>query len=127
MLCMCYFILLDTTGPLDAPTNVRITRNYTTNTTTITWRPPFSLDLTNIDPDIVYCIEVYSITMSFSVRELVVIDCNVTEPSYHSNILHPSYIYNITITPRSNVEGSLNGTSANYSGGTLSSDLTMHV
>ena len=76
---------------------------------TLSWDPPFSLDLTNVDPDIAYCVEVYNITCGG--RELVFSDCNVTENSYISNVIAPdSYIYEYIVTARSNVQGAQNGT-----------------
>ena len=45
-------------------------------------------------------------------RDLIISDCNVTEPSYTSDDIAPDgYIYEYTVTPRSNVEGASNGTS----------------
>ena len=77
--------------------------------TTITWTPPHSLDLTGVDPDIVYCVEVYNITCGR--RDLIISDCNVTEPSYTSDDIAPDgYMYEYIVTPRSNVEGARNGT-----------------
>ena len=75
----------------------------------ITWEPPFSLDLTGIDPNIVYCVDVYNITCG--VNDLVVDDCNVTEPRYEDNVLQQGHIYRINITPRSNGQNGQNGTS----------------
>ena len=75
----------------------------------ITWEPPFSLDLTNIDPDIVYCVEVYNI--SCGERIFILNDCNITETQYNINdVIHAMYVYEITVIPRSNVAGALNGT-----------------
>ena len=88
--------------------------NITRNVSTITWKAPFSLNLTNADPDIVYCVEVYNITCG--VDDLVVGDCNVIEHSYTSNDIVGGYIYEYTVTPRSNVEGSSNGTSLTVTG-----------
>ena len=79
------------------------------NSSTITWMPPFSLDLTGVDPDIVYCVEVYNITCG--VDDLVIGDCNVTEPRFVDNRLQQGCIYRITITPRSNGQDAQNGTS----------------
>ena len=76
---------------------------------TLNWDPPYSLDLTNVDPDIAYCVEVYNITCGE--RELVFSDCNVTENSYTSDAIAPDgYIYEYIVTPRSNVQGAQNGT-----------------
>ena len=84
---------------------MKIKRNFSS----ITWKAPFSLNLTGVDPDIVYCVEVYSSTCG--VDDLVVGDCNVTEPCFVDNRLQQRYIYRITITPRSNGQDAQNGTS----------------
>ena len=90
-------------GPLSMVTEIK------RNSSTITWEAPFSLDLTGVDPDIVYCVEVYNITCG--VDALVVGDCNVTEPRFVDNRLQQGYIYRFTITPRSNGQDAQNGTS----------------
>ena len=77
------------------------------NTSTLSWTAPFSLDLTNVDPDIAYCVDIYNITCGR--RDLIISDCNVTEPSYSSSA-PDGYIYEYIVTPRSNVEGARNGT-----------------
>ena len=84
--------------------------NITRSISTINWVAPFSLNLTNVDPVIVYCVEVYNITCG--VNDLVVGDCNVTEPRYEDSrsILQQDHIYSITITPRSNGQNAQNGT-----------------
>ena len=77
------------------------------------WDAPFSLKLTNADPDIVYCVEVYNITCG---RSLLISECDVMETSYTNDALLPGYIYKYTVTPRSNVEGARNGTNLTVSG-----------
>ena len=77
------------------------------------WDAPFSLNLTNADPDIVYCVEVYNITCG---RSLLIGECDVMKTSYTNDALQPGYIYEYTVTPRSNVEGARNGTSLTVSG-----------
>ena len=84
------------------------------SSSTITWVAPFSLNLTGVDPDIVYCVEVYNITCG--VDDLVVGDCDVTEPRFVDNRLQQGYIYRITITPRSNGQHTLNGTNNTIEG-----------
>jgi hypothetical protein len=59
-------------------------------------------------------VEVYNITCG--TRDLIVSDCNVTESSYTSDDLLDGYIYEYTVTPRSNVEGASNGTSQTIKG-----------
>ena len=103
------FSVILLTEPLNGVTNL------IRNGSALLWTHPFSLDLTNADPDIVYCVEVYNITCGR--RDLVISDCNVTEPSYTSDdIASHGYVYEYTVTPRSNVEGATNGTSVNMSG-----------
>ena len=78
---------------------------------TLSWDPPFSLDLTAIEPDIAYCVDIYNITCGR--KDLIISDCNVTEPSYTSDDIAPhGYIYEYIVTPRSNVEGARNGTAS---------------
>ena len=88
--------------------------NFKRRNNTIVWGAPFSLKLTNVEPDIVYCVEVYNITCGG--RELLISDCDVMETSYTSDVLQPGYIYEYTVTPRSNVEGAQNGTSNSITG-----------
>ena len=109
--CCCVIIILRevmcsypiTIGSLEGISNLE------RNASTLSWDPPFSLDLTGVDPDIVYCVEVYNFNCGR--RDLIISDCNVTEPSYTSDDMAPiGYIYEYTVTPRSNVEGASNGT-----------------
>ena len=97
---------------------MNIKRNYST----ITWEAPFSLDLTGVDPDIIYCVEVYKITCG--VDDLVIGDCNVTEPRLVDNRLQQEYIYRITIIPRSNGRDAQNGTSNTTQGTANDSNLS---
>ena len=74
------------------------------------WEPPSTLDLTGVEPDIVYCVEVSNITCGAD--NLIASDCELTNPIYPASVgdgLDPSYIYEITVTPRSNVPGAANG------------------
>ena len=52
-------------------------RNIKRNFSTISWEPPFSLDLTNTDPNIIYCVEVYNITCGETDRVFVDLPSNV--------------------------------------------------
>ena len=88
-------------------------RSIRRNSSVITWEPPFSLNLTNIYPDIVYCVEIFNITCDS--RVLVVDDCYVTEPVY-TFLLEPAFIYEIAVIPRSNVAGAENGSKATING-----------
>ena len=70
--------------------------NVNRNGTILSWVPPFSLDLTGIDPDIVYCVEVHNITCGR--RGLIVGDCNVTEPSYTCDDIVPTDTFMSTLS-----------------------------
>ena len=81
----------------------------------IRWIAPFSLNLTYIEPDIAYCVDVFNITCGR--RDLVIERCNLTTPNYFSrSILHTADLYEIIVTPRSNVMGSEYGISNKIEG-----------
>lgn len=94
--------------------NLGPVRNFVRNVSSISWDSPTSLDLTNISPDIAYCLEVYNITCG--VRDLLLNDCNLFEDYYTNSIFDPAYIYEINITPRSNIDGAENGTTVTVNG-----------
>ncbi len=52
----------------------------------LTWTPPFSLDITNVDPDITYCVGVVNSTFSLVIHS----QCGITDTQY-----------NYTVSPRS--------------------------
>ena len=77
-------------------------------TSDITWIPPYSLNLTEVDPDIAYRVDVYNITCGK--EDLLVHNYTVTEPYYiNTSILQRSDLFKIGVTPMSNVQGALNG------------------
>ena len=88
-------------------------KNLERNGTNISWGAPFSLDLTNIEPDIVYCVEVYNITCG---RSHLVSECDIMETNFTSDTLQSGYIYEYTVTPKSNVASAQNGTSLTITG-----------
>ena len=116
---LCLILVINTTvtiavssATLDAVKNIR------RNVSVITWLPPFSLNLTGIDPDIAYCVEIYNI--SCGMRDLVTDECSVFEPYYYveSTIiaLNQGFTYETAVTPRNNVDGAKNGTSLSIRG-----------
>ena len=72
------------------------------------WDPPPSLDLTDVEPDIVYCVEIYNITCGH--MDLLHSECDLTLPVFVGDELNPSYVYQINVTPRINAVGTSNGT-----------------
>ena len=75
----------------------------------LTWRPPFSLNLTTAEPDIVYCIDIklFNITNG---EDHLVSNCSVFNTHYNFIAENPDPLYHLRVTPRSNVEGAKNGT-----------------
>ena len=82
----------------------------TTNSITISWDPPFSLNLTTAEPDIQYCVDVYNVTGGGDDHLQSV--CDITDTYYTFTASDPDQLFIFTVTPRSNVEGSLNGTTS---------------
>ena len=81
------------------------------NTTiTISRDTPFSLNLTTAEPDIQYCVDVYNVTGGGDDHLQSV--CDITDTYYTFTASDPDQLFNFTVTPRSNVEGSLNGTTS---------------
>ena len=78
----------------------------------ITWEPPFSMNLTNAEPDIVYCVDIFNVTSNRQAENHLISDCSVldTQYTYTQNYPDPTYAFEVKITPRSNVEGARNGT-----------------
>ena len=100
------FSLIKLIGILQPVKNAEI--NITSNEVRVTWEAPFSLDLTDVDPDIIYCIQMINITCgegSILFNNCTILDNELYLPDYSQH-----YAYDFIITPRSNVEGALNGT-----------------
>ncbi len=90
----------------------------------LTWTPPFSLDISNADPDIAgYCVGVVNSTTS------LVIDshCGITDTQYNYTVSPNDTecdTYTFTVTPV-NIVG--NGTSASVTQGILPSGELLHT
>lgn len=85
--------------------------------TQIIWDPPYTLNLTDIEPDVVYCVDIFNITCGSQWIHLYS-DCLVFQPKYtlhhRENSTSLKFPHKIIVTPRSNVEEAQNGTSAVY-------------
>ncbi|XP_064387485.1 uncharacterized protein LOC135335828 isoform X2 [Halichondria panicea] len=103
-------VLLLIQGPLDSVTGLRLDI-VTSTSVTLTWDAPFSLDLTTAEPDIQYCVDVYSVPRG----QLVESTCDIINTNYTFSTSDQDQLV-FTVTPRSNVEGSLNGTSSELVG-----------
>ena len=96
-----------TLGPLNSVTDVR---RHNTN---ITWKPPFSQDLTNFEPDIIYCLTVDLFNCSMTVPWFR--QCGIEVPYYVVNSFHNNDLLKIEVTPMSN-GGGVNGTTLTVQG-----------
>ena len=74
----------------------------------LVWDPPFSLDLTNTDPNIIYCVDVYN--HSCTSHHHLISDCSKEEAVYPYNPHQEIGLLEYVITPRSNAESAINGT-----------------
>ena len=89
-------------GQLDPVSNLNLTRYEDDSNQTIyhyTWEAPFSLNITNIEPDIAYCVHISIVTCPNQEIVTVVDLCNVTVPSYMIQA-QPGELYKIEVRPR---------------------------
>ena len=97
-------------GPLDSVSNITANVNHTTEELLLMWTPPYSLNLTDVEPDIAYCVDIYNITCKS--RNILFSNCSIITSELVVNLVNASqYIFEIIVTPRSNTESARNGTS----------------
>ena len=81
---------------------------------TISWTPPFSLDVTGVDPDIWYSVFIYDLTDENNPTAILCTDCiNITETHYTfaPDHLSPCHVYNFSVIP---LNGAGRGNASNY-------------
>ena len=95
-----------------------MTLNVNQNGSTISWEPPFSLNLSHINPNIIYCVDVYKFTQCINLTsDPLVSDCNVAHPHYtYTQQDGSDDLLQFIVTPRSNVDNAVNGISATRKG-----------
>ena len=79
----------------------------------LSWQPPFSLNLTTTEPDIVYCVDIFNTTDHKEAEaDHLVSNCSVFEACYKFTIENPDAedFFRFAVTPRSNIIGARNGT-----------------
>lgn len=106
-----YYFSMPNTGQLAEVNNFN--RLMASKNLSYMWQPPYSLDLTAVMPDVIYCLEISRITCG--VRESVISDCDITDRNYTVD-LDIADLYEAIITPRSNVANAINGSKASVSG-----------
>ena len=94
---------------------VNLTTEFISSAIQLSWQPPFSLNLTTVKPDIVYCVDVFNITDGETERDHLISNCSVFQLCYTFTVddPDPNDIFQFIVTPRSNIEGARNGTSSN--------------
>ena len=98
-------------GKLEAVHNLTRSTGDTLSNIQLTWQPPFSLNLTTAEPDIVYCVDLISFNTTGGEDHLVS-NCSVFNPYYNYTVEKPDPrdLFQFQVTPRSNVQGAGNGT-----------------
>jgi len=89
----------------------------------LTWTPPFSLDITGVDPDLWYCVEVFNVTAG---RTLFTTNCSVYEPEFEFTVPNPSPCdkFEFRVIP---VNGAGNGNVTTINGTLFEGKLLMSV
>lgn len=86
-----------------------------------TWESPFTLNVSNADPDIIYCVQIFPIScFGFMHDEAMSLinDCSITDTNYTlPTHLNQGNLYQIEVLPRTNLDVTMNGTQkATYQG-----------
>ena len=96
--------------PIDELDSVSGIQVFNRSVISLTWNPPPSLNITNVEPDIAYCVDILLITCNK--QQIIKTNCTVLQPKFtlmRSNP-DPRELYQFIITPRNNVKGAINGT-----------------
>ena len=95
-------------GSLEAIVN--LTATLISSAIQLSWQPPFSLNLTTTEPDIVYCVDIFNITDAERERDYLISNCSVFETYYSFALDNPGDLFQFIVTPRSNIDRARNGT-----------------
>ena len=95
--------------------------NITTTSVTISWSPPFSLNVTGVDPDIWYSVFIYNVTDENNPTAILCTNCtNITETHYTftPDYLSPCHVYNFSVVPLNGAgQGESSGDSFTFDSG----------
>ena len=82
----------------------------------VSWLPPFSLNLTEVEPDIIYCVNVSKVVNASMTH--VVTNCTVlgTEFIFTTSEDAPNVYYVVNLFARSNTRGAQNGSATTVIG-----------
>ena len=76
--------------------------NNSCDSTFLSWSPPFSLDVTDVDPDIWYSISISNVTDNKNPTAVLCDDChNFTQPNYTFTTANPCphHMYSFIVIP----------------------------
>ena len=110
MLLVVKKVLIDmvfSIGYLPAVVSLRLSQHG--SSISLMWIAPFTLDISNSDPDITYCVEVFNFTASLNLQ----CEITVTEFTYPLHHIGCDEFYSFTVTPV-NAAGRGTSTSMNY-------------
>ena len=82
------------------PSYVTVTASH--SDISVSWRAPWSLDVTGVDPDIWYSVLIQNVTDENNPTPISCTDCtNITETVYTftPDHLSPCHVYNFSVTP----------------------------
>ena len=86
-------------GTLNAVYHLSVTKSNLT--ILITWEAPFTLNITNTEPDIAYCVNISA--MNYFSHVDIATECNITQTEFFYTIPHKVYCHNndfyVTVTP----------------------------
>ena len=104
------YLIIIILGSLEAVVNLMA--KFTSSSIHLSWQPPFSLNLTTAEPDIVYCVDVFNIINGETERVHLISNYSVFQTYYTFAVddPDPKDIFQFIVTPRSNIEGARNGT-----------------
>ena len=91
-------------GTIEAISNLAVVS--TSSAIVLTWQPPFSLNLTTAEPDIIYCIDIFNMIIIDGEAEAdhLINNCSVFKPFYEFTIENPDPkdLFQFVVTPRNN-------------------------
>ena len=119
------FVIIICTGQLRPPGILSSSFVNDNDSRILFWEQPFSLNLTNADPDVVYIIEIYRLNTTCFDHQYLKHSEMMFQPYFE--FTQPPFPYEVIVTPRSNVEGARNGTSSTYSGNNSNKHLRIYI
>lgn len=83
---------------------------------TVAWEQPFSLNITNVHPDVVYTVALYKLLSTCDTqgyRKLM--NETVIEKEFYE-FPRPDFLYELFVIPRNNLEEAMNGSNKSFIG-----------